>query len=323
MRAIGRSLPAKALTLALALMIAVPGAFASKTAGVIAAVSAINAGKWGIIAALDLEPASKTACGVITGVYGIISGGAWLYDVIADPPPAGPPVITAIYDGPSRDRDSATGELVPPENGFVIHSAEPYRIVSIVGSNFSWVPGDMTITFGGVPAQILGMSTNTLVMAYVPRLDDPLPQTANVVVSLAGQSSGAYAFQVEFDSDENPPTGLAEAILAKETKLMQLVKNANWDALLTQEAPNLTPQERASALAGAAQMHQGAIDVLANIPTAAQGLVEPQVREGTEKIIIRNPELESYIDESIADLRARGVRPDRHVVQAPAPVPHP
>jgi hypothetical protein len=323
MRQLARSLPAKALTLALVLLLAVPGALASKTAGVIGAVSAMQAGKWCIITALDPEPASKTAVGVITGIYGMISGGAWLYDVIADPPPSGPPVITAIYEGVARDRDPATGELLPPDGGFPTSSAEPYRIVSIVGSNFSWVPGDMTITFGGVPASILGMSTNTLVMAYVPRIDDPLPRTANVVVTLAGQSSAAYFFQVESDPDENPPSGLAESVIARETKMMQLVKNANWDALLTQEAPNLTPQQRASALAGAAQMHQGAIEVLANIPTATQGLATPSVREATEKIIIRNPELAAFIDESIADLRSRGVRPDKPIQQAPVPSPLP
>ena len=322
MRQIARSRTAKLLTLALVGLIATRGAYASKTARVISGVAGVNACKWGWLAFLDLEPLSKTACTVITGIYGTVTAGAALYDAIADPVPLAPPTITAVYEGPFSDRNPQNGELLPPD-GPPVHEARGYRILSIVGANFSWTPAEMTVKFGGAPAQILNLSTNTLLMAMIPVTGDPLPRTANIVVTVNGIASDVFPFQIDEVLDDPAPADLVSRIETKETKLLQMIKNANWSALLTAEAPNLTPAERSSALNGAAAMHQGAVDILAQIPTAMQNQVEPQVRAGFERFAMTNPELEQTLDAAIADLRARGVRPDKPIQQAPAPSPLP
>jgi hypothetical protein len=321
MRQIARSKSVKLLTIALVGLMATRASLASKSARIISAVSAINGCKWGLIALVDLEPASKTACGVIAGVWGLVSGGAALYDAIADPIAIPPPVVTAVYEGVFSDRNPQNGELLPPD-GPPVHEARGYRILSIVGANFSWTPAEMTVTFGGAPAQILNLSTNTLLMAMVPVTGDPLPRTANIVVTVDGRVSNSFAFQIDEVLDDAAPADLISRIETKETKLLQMLKNADWSALLTQEAPNLTPAERASALNGAAAMHQGGVDILAQLPTAMQNQVEPQVVYTFERFLLTNPDVEQTLDGAIADLRARGVRPDR-ITQAPPPTPHP
>lgn len=290
----------RAIACILALFLA-SSAFASKAGSIIAGVSGMQAGKWGIIAVVDPEPASKTACGIIAGVWGIIGGGAALYSAIVDPLPQGPPTITAVVEGPAVDRDRGTGELIPPP-GVSVHRAQTMRVVSIVGKNFSWTPSDMKVMFGQMSAQILPLSTNTVLMAIVPDSPSASGVRAPIVVTVNGVASASYAFTVDPEIPV-PPNAVAikDALLAKEKKHLALAQAFDWKAQARREKPTITDAELASAMVGADQMVKGTKDVQANLPVAEQGL---QQTYGTfAQFVVTNPEFEALLDQSIADLQ--------------------
>ena len=310
------------------LLILAQPVLASKAAGVIAAVSAINAGKWGIIAAVDPEPASKTVCGVVTGVYGIISGGAWLYDVIADPPPLGPPIISAIYEGPAIWRDPATGELLPPNGAAPVAGASAWRVLSVVGNNFSWEPSKMSAAFGADPAIVLPLSTNTLMMVIVPYPNYPagsFPRATKLTVTVEGVASSGYPFTIQAPSAPigNPSTATNNH-RATEDLSLSLIKNADWPALLTQEAPGLAPDERAIALGGADDMVSGATQIQGLLgttiarrvvqaadgnpdaeATCSQALNYEEVVQAYATFLEVNPELQTLQDSTIEEIELR------------------
>lgn len=298
----------RGVAILVAALIAAAPLYASKTAGVIAAVSAIQAGKWGIITAVDPEPATKTICGVITGVYGVISGGAWLYDVIADPVVQGVPSIGAIYEGPAVWRDPGTGELLPPA-GAPVSGATAWRVVSIVGQNFSWTSDSLSVSFGGTPAKVLPLSTNTLLMVTVPIPGDgALPASAPVTVTVEGRTGPPFPFTIEPQPGLTGDAGATVArLLAKEKHLLDLIAGADWEQLLDSEAPDLTADERQSALSGADDMHDGATQIRSLIGEW-EDLVDHANVDGAFALVVEiNPELEALLDAAIDDLVSRGV----------------
>lgn len=278
-------------------------AFASKTARVISAVSYINGAKWGIICAIDPEPASKTATGVIAGIYGLVGGGASLYDAIVDPPPQGPPSITAVYAGPAVDRNQTTGELLPPP-GRPVKRAAAWRIVSIVGTNFSWTPSEMTVFFGGTKATLLGQSTNTLLMAVVPEFQAPAPVNTSISVTVNGVPSNAFGFTVDPRAAIiGNPAAIRDAQLAKERTHLQRIFGFDWRANALAENPGISNTDLAAAMNGANQMTGGASRVLQELPVAETGLTQQITLNAFVSFVQANPELEALTDQSNDTLR--------------------
>jgi hypothetical protein len=289
--------------------LAAPPAYASKTAGVIAAVSAMNGAKWGFIAAVDPEPASKTVCAAVGCVYGFISGAAWLYDVIADPVVVGVPTVQAVYAGPAVWRDPDSGELLPPE-GSPVSRAPAWRVVSIVGRNFSWTPGQISVKFGDLAAPVLPLSTNTLLMAAVPLAAGGGPTATQIRVTVNGKTGLPYPFTIDPQPPlADDPDATVARLDAKEHQWLNLIASADWAQLLDQEAPDLPADDRQAALQAAQDMVDSAVQILGWLPQVAGALQIDVVAEAYAHFVELNPEFETLLDDSIADLTGQGVVP--------------
>ncbi len=284
-----------ALLLVLALLL--PGsAFASETARAVSLGSGVAALNHGIITAVAPNPITG---GLALG-YGALSLGAGLWDAFTDPPPADPPLITAIVAGGPVDRDRESAELVP--GGQRLSAAPVGRIVSVVGAHFSWYQDEMELTFDGQPAVLSPLGSHTLLTTVVPRLDGPLPREVAVVLTVNGQTSNKLSLLVEAPVSRQP--GIAHRVLGKMNLLASLVADHDWQGQLKLEGANLSDERQAEAMAAAEKMIDGARQALALWPELQALLdVDPDVLRAYEETFSSSPEAERDVDRAINELR--------------------
>lgn len=265
---------------------------ASETAsGISLATGAISLWHAGITAV-----APNPVTGTTSIIYACISLGAGIYDAVTDPLPESAPVITQIVAGPATDRDTESGELIA--GGIPITEAPAGRMISILGSDFSFVQEENVVTFDGLQAATSPLSTGGLISTVVPFVDAPFPRVVSVQVAVKGIVSNTFSFTVLASESLGENTG---RVLGKMRTLSLRIEDFDWEAFLDVENPNLTPAERAEALAGADDMVQCAADARPFLVQYSDLLdTDPQFLMSNEEFLLQSPEIEVLLDQALA-----------------------
>lgn len=281
----------KAIVALLVFTLTATPAWASETASAVS-FGATSAGLTHATISLVFPNPVSTVAGFI---YACISLGAAAYDQVTDPPPFGAPVINQVVTGPATDFDRAAGEFIA--SGTPLTSAPVGRIVSIKGSNFSFVQRENVVLFNGRVAPTSPLASNTLISTVVPPVQGPLPAVVNLQVIVNGVPSAPVGFTVL-----PLPTGgpSAEAWIAQAKSLSQRTRDFDWVGLLDIEAPDLSQAEREVALAGAKRMVRGAERSLVRLAQIEERLArDPNFNSAVKAVLGVNPEVQSLASDAL------------------------
>lgn len=237
---------------------------------------------------------------VTSFIYGCVGFGATIYGFVTDPPPLGAPVISQVVAGPATDFNHATGEY--EASGAPLTEAPAGRVVSLQGTNFSFVQRENVVLFNGkaVPTSIL--ASNTLVSTLVPRVEGPLPAVVQLQIVVNGVPSAPVSFTILPPPSTGGPS--TETWMGQAKTLSQRTRDFDWEALMDIEAPDLTASERAMALFGAQQMVRGSQRTLLRLTQFESRLAQdPALRTLADAVMGINPEIQAL---TLAALNALG-----------------
>ena len=236
--------------------------------------------------------------------YGCLSFGSSIYSAVVDPQPVSSAVITKVYAGPPAGLQPGTDALLVA--GDPVTEAPRGRIVTLLGSNFSFTVTDMSVTVGGKAAQIFPLSTNNVMSILLPLELTGLPANVDIQVTVDGLAGVLFPFKV-LPAASALPTGEAEELTRRMRWKMETVAERvvafDWEANLEVESPGLPAAQRAIALAGSDEMVLCASNLLPNLSELQHQYNANATLVATSALLLaQNPEVEAQTDAAISDV---------------------